>query len=151
MPQQLFWRSGSRWYQICFLKLKYCYSKIQVQFSNNSEESSKNKKTDSRNSFFSGRPPTCWPYWSVTALMPSETGVTGGVVTSGHCCQDKGLMPAPPRPCPVGSKLQPLALTVTLALTDTLNLRQPGKHTHTYTYSRERSLSPACYLPFLQN
>lgn len=59
-------------------------------------------------------------------------GVTGGVVTSGHCCQDKGSVPAPPRPCPLVSKLQPLALTVTLALTDTLNLSQPGnQRTHT--------------------
>lgn len=75
-------------------------------------------------------------------------GITGGDVTSGHCCQDKVLVPAAPRPCLVVSKLQPLGLTVTLALTDTQNLRQPGKHTYTHTHMHKAGRGH-CHLPVI--
>ncbi len=78
--------------------------------------------------------------------MTMGAGVTGGDVTSGCCCQNKDLVPASPWPHPLVSELQPLGLAVTLALNDTLNLRQPGMQTHTDTHTAGEGVTVTCLL-----
>lgn len=79
----------------------------------------------------------------------SGTGVTGGTIPSGHCWQDKDWVPAPLQPSLLLSKVQPLAVSVTLAFTVTLNLRQSGK----WTQTRQGEVTITCLLSdfFLQH
>lgn len=87
-----------------------------------------------------------WPSLVVHCCRALRHEITGGALTSGHCCQRTDLVPALPRPCLVVSELQPLGLPVTLALPDILNPCQCGNQAQ--TWRGERSPSPACYLPF---
>lgn len=80
------------------------------------------------------------------AVNPSGPGVTGGVVTSGQCCQNTNVVPTPPWPCPLLLKLQLVAFTVTLAVMDTVNLRQPGKQTHMHSRQRSPPHRPCTWL-----
>lgn len=64
------------------------------------------------------------------AVMPSGMGSQYGNVTSGHCCQDSNLVPAPLWPC---NELHSCSLWASLSpwLCDTLYMCQHGKQTLT--------------------